>query len=76
MLPLKLRRRVQSLDSYLWHADVVFGRSAVISKTPTSSSSHSAATSKSVDMMPELFTYYSKEINFTNKVGGGMIQEL
>jgi hypothetical protein len=27
-------------------------------------------------MMPELFTYYSKEINFTNKVGGGMIQEL
>jgi hypothetical protein len=24
--------------------------------------------------MPELFTYYSKEINFTNKVGGEMIQ--
>ena len=36
----------------------------------------SAITPKSVDMMPKLFNYYSKGINFTNKVGGGMIQEL
>ncbi len=47
-----------------------------ISKTLTSSTSRSAATSKSIDMMPELFTYYSKGINFTKKAGRGMIQEL
>jgi hypothetical protein len=42
----------------------------------TSSTSRSAATSKSISMMPELFTYCLKGTNFTKKPGRGMIQEL
>jgi hypothetical protein len=45
-------------------------------KTLTSSTSRSAATSKSISMTPELFTYYFKGINFAKKAGRGMIQEL
>jgi hypothetical protein len=36
----------------------------------------SAITPKSVDVMPELFNYYPKEVNFINRAGGGMIQKL
>jgi hypothetical protein len=45
-------------------------------KTLTPSTSRSAATSKSIDVMPELFFYYYKGINPMKKVGRGMIQEL
>jgi hypothetical protein len=36
----------------------------------------SAITPKSVDVMPELFKYYPKGVNFINKAGGGIIQKL
>jgi hypothetical protein len=45
----------------------MFSRSAVTSKVLTSSTSYSAAISKSISFMPELFAYFFKGISFTNE---------
>jgi hypothetical protein len=45
----------------------MFSHSAVTSKAPTPSTSYSAAISKSISLMPELFTYCFKGISFTNE---------
>jgi hypothetical protein len=37
---------------------------------------NSAITPKSDDMMPELLSYYSRGIDFTDKANGGMIRKL
>jgi hypothetical protein len=55
-LTLKLRHRVQSLGSHLYNSDIIYKSLGTTSKMLTSPSSRSAATSKSVETMPELFT--------------------
>jgi hypothetical protein len=57
-------------------ADVVSSSPGRYFKSVNVDNNSSAITPKSGDMMPELLSYYSKGINFTNKASGGMIQEL
>jgi hypothetical protein len=68
----------KSADVVISHSDADVASSSLgrYFKYVNVDNNSSAITPKSVDMMPKLFNYYSKGINFTNKAGRGMIQEL
>ena len=68
----------KSADVVINHSDagVVSSSLGRYFKSVDVDNNSSAITPKSVDVMPELFNYYPKGVNFINKAGGGIIQKL
>jgi hypothetical protein len=84
-LPLRRRRRhkslcplpLKSVDAVISHSDADMASPPLGCYLKSANVDiNSSAITKSVDVMPKLFNYYPKGVNFINKAGRGMIQKL